>query len=308
MTASSPAVIGFIGVGRMGGPMAQRLLEAGHALVVFDTQEAALAPLLARGAERAASPADVAARADHVLASLPTPKIVTEAVLGAAGIIQGARMKLFVDLSTSGPAAAAALSTALAARGVASLDAPVSGGVTGARSGKLSLMVSGPRSAFDQVEPVLKNFGRLFYVGEQAGLGQTLKLANNLMSAAAIAITAEAITMGVKAGLDPKVMLDVFNASSGRNTATEDKYPRCVITRRFDFGFTTGLSFKDVRLCVEEAEALGVPMVVGSAVRQMLSITQNQFGADSDCTCIARTVEQWAGCEIGSANSNETKG
>ena len=169
-------------------------------------------------------------------------------------------------------------------------------------------MVSGPRSAFDQVEPVLKNFGRLFYVGEQAGLGQTLKLANNLMSAAAIAITAEAITMGVKAGLDPKVMLDVFNASSGRNTATEDKFPRCVITRRFDFGFTTGLSFKDVRLCVEEAEALGVPMVVGSAVRQMLSITQNQFGADSDCTCIARTVEQWAGCEIGSAISNETQG
>jgi 3-hydroxyisobutyrate dehydrogenase-like beta-hydroxyacid dehydrogenase len=289
----------------MGGPMATRLIAAGYSLVVFDTQEAALAPLLAQGAQRATSPADVADRAEIVMASLPTPKIVTEAILGATGAVQGSRMQVFVDLSTSGPGATIALSKALLARGVASLDAPVSGGVTGARNGKLSLMVSGPRDAYDRVEPLIKHLGRLFYLGDQPGLGQTLKLANNLMSAAAIAITAEAMTMGVKAGIDPTVMLEVLNASSGRNTATEDKYPRCVVTRRFDFGFSTGLSFKDVRLCVEEAEALGVPMVVGSAVRQMLSITQNQFGADSDCTCIAKTVEQWAGCEIGGQNSND---
>ena len=280
--------------------MAMRLLDAGVKLVVFDTQEAALAPLLAKGATRAASPAEVASQAECVLASLPTPPIVREAVLGASGVIQGTRVKCFVDLSTSGPAMAAALHAALAARGVSSLDAPVSGGVSGARSGKLSLMISGSRASFDDVEPVLKHFGKLFYLGEKPGLGQTMKLANNLMSAAAIAITAEAMTMGVKAGLDPTVMLEVLNSSSGRNTATEDKFPRCVVTRKFDFGFATGLSFKDVRLCVEEAEALGVPMVVGSAVRQMLSITQNQFGANSDCTEIARTVEQWAGCEIGS--------
>ncbi len=285
--------------------MATRLIAAGYSLVVFDTQEAALAPLLAQGAQRATSPADVADRAEIVMASLPTPKIVTEAILGATGAVQGSRMQVFVDLSTSGPGATIALSKALLARGVASLDAPVSGGVTGARNGKLSLMVSGPRDAYDRVEPLIKHLGRLFYLGDQPGLGQTLKLANNLMSAAAIAITAEAMTMGVKAGIDPTVMLEVLNASSGRNTATEDKYPRCVVTRRFDFGFSTGLSFKDVRLCVEEAEALGVPMVVGSAVRQMLSITQNQFGADSDCTCIAKTVEQWAGCEIGGQNSND---
>lgn len=305
MTDSKQTVVGFIGVGRMGGPMARRLVAAGHSLVVYDKQDSAVAALVALGAQRADSPRDVAARADYVLASLPTPKIVTETVTGPAGVIHGERMKVFVDLSTSGPGAAVALSAALAARGVVSLDAPVSGGVSGAQNGKLALMVSGPRECFDKLEPVLKNFGRLFYVGEQAGLGQTLKLANNLMSAAAIAITAEAMTMGVKAGLDPTVMLEVLNASSGRNTATEDKFPRCVVTRRFDFGFATGLSFKDVRLCVEEAEALGVPMVVGSAVRQMLSITQSQFGADSDCTCIARTVEQWAGCEIAAKEINK---
>lgn len=301
-------MIGFIGVGRMGGAMAQRLLDAGHELAVYDPSEVALAPLVARGAQRCSSPAEVASRTTIVLASVPTPPILRATVLGEHGVLAGSSVKYFVDLSTSGPAAAAAVAAALTARGICALDAPVSGGVSGARSGKLALMVSGPRAGFDHVEPVLMNFGKLFFVGEQAGLGQTLKLANNLMSAAAIAITAEAMCMGVKAGLDPNVMLQVLNASSGRNTATEDKFPRCVVTRRFDFGFATALSFKDVRLCLEEAEALGVPMVVGTAVRQMLSITNNLFGPDSDCTEIARTVEQWSGCEIGGPPSTPDAG
>ena len=104
--------------------------------------------------------------------------------------------------------------------------------------------------------------------------------------------------MGVKAGLDPTVMLDVLNTSSGRNSATQDKFPKHVLTRGFDFGFSAGLSFKDVRLCLEEAEALGVPMVVGTMVRQMLSITCNTYGFDTDCTSVARIVEGWSGCEI----------
>jgi 3-hydroxyisobutyrate dehydrogenase-like beta-hydroxyacid dehydrogenase len=136
-------------------------------------------------------------------------------------------------------------------------------------------------------------------VGEKPGLGQTLKLANNLMSAASLAIASEAMAMGVKAGLDPAVMLEVLNASSGRNSATQDKIPRHVLNRRFDFGFANALSFKDVRLCLDEAEALGVPMVVGAAVRQMLSITQQQFGADADCTEMVKVLEGWAGCRIG---------
>jgi 3-hydroxyisobutyrate dehydrogenase-like beta-hydroxyacid dehydrogenase len=162
-------------------------------------------------------------------------------------------------------------------------------------------MVSGPRDLYDDIQPLLARFGRVLFVGEKPGLAQTLKLLNNLMSATAIAITSEAMAMGVKAGLDPTVMLDVLNTSSGRNSATQDKFPKHVLTRGFDFGFSAGLSFKDVRLCLEEAEALGVPMMLGAVVRQMLSITCNTYGFDTDCTSIARIVEGWSGCEIAAA-------
>jgi 3-hydroxyisobutyrate dehydrogenase-like beta-hydroxyacid dehydrogenase len=136
--------------------------------------------------------------------------------------------------------------------------------------------------------------------GEKPGQGHTLHLPNHLMSAASLAIASEAMAMGVKAGLDPAVMLEVINASSGRNSATQDKIPKHVLNRRFDFGFANALSFKDVRLCLDEAEALGVPMVVGAAVRQMLSITQQLHGPDADVTDMVKVLENWAGCRIGS--------
>jgi 3-hydroxyisobutyrate dehydrogenase-like beta-hydroxyacid dehydrogenase len=125
-----------------------------------------------------------------------------------------------------------------------------------------------------------------------------VKLGNNMLSAAALVASAEALAMGVKAGVDPKVMLDVINAGSGRNSATQDKFPRAILPGTFDFGFATGLLYKDVRLCVDEAEALGVPMVLGSLVRQMLAVTQAKYGAASDFTSIARVIEEWAGVEI----------
>src|SRR5262249_28275763 len=131
---------------------------------------------------------------------------------------------------------------------------------------------------------------------------------NNLINAASLAISSEAMVMGVKAGLDPKIMLDVFNVSSGRNSATQDKFPKAVLPRTFDFGFATGLLFKDVRLCLDEAEASGVPMVVGSAVRQLLSMTNQLHGPDSDFTCIVKTVEQWAHVEVGSATEKAATG
>jgi len=159
-------------------------------------------------------------------------------------------------------------------------------------------MVSGPRPAFDALRPILGCFGKLFFVGEKPGLAQTAKLANNLLAAAAIVVSSEAMAMGVKAGLDPKILLDIINAGSGRNSATQDKFPRSILPGTFDFGFATGLSYKDVRLCVDEAEALGVPMVVGAAVRQMLAVTQAKYGATSDFTCIAKVLEEWSGVEI----------
>jgi 3-hydroxyisobutyrate dehydrogenase-like beta-hydroxyacid dehydrogenase len=291
-------VLGFVGVGRMGGPMASRLLDAGYQLVVFDTSAEATAPLAARGARVAASAAEVASLAPIVFLSLPTPPIVQSVALSPGGLIDGTAVRIVVDVSTTGPGVASAVARALAAKAITYVDSPVSGGIAGATRGTLAVMVSGPKVAFEELEPVLKNFGKIFYTGEKAGLAQTAKLANNLLAAAAIAITSEAVVMGVKAGLDPKVLIDIINAGSGLNTASRDKFPRAVLTRTFDFGFATGLSYKDVRLCVDEAESLGVPMVVGAAVRQMLAVTQARFGADSDFTSMARVVEEWAGVEI----------
>ena len=159
-------------------------------------------------------------------------------------------------------------------------------------------MVSCKKDTFPVVDPVLKTFGKTFYVGEKPGLAQIAKLANNLLAAAAIVLSSEAMAMGVKAGLDAKTLCDIINAGSGRNSATQDKFPKSIIPRTFDFGFATGLSYKDVRLCLDEAEALGVPMVAGAAVRQMLAITNAKFGPESDFTSIARVVEEWAGIEI----------
>ena len=293
--------IGFIGVGRMGTGMVSRLLAAGHQVIVHDPDPRAVAAIVAKGAIAAASAAEVATSAPIVMASVPTPavaKATAEAIAAAPGL------QVFVDLSTSGPAAAQAIDKLLAAKGVAAVDAPVSGGVTGAANGKLAIMVSGPAAAVERVRPLLAEMGKVFVVGERAGLGQTVKLANNLMSAASLAIAAEAMAMGAKAGVDPAIMLDIINASSGRNSATQDKIPKHVLNRKFDFGFANALSFKDVRLCLDEAEALGVPMVVGAAVRQMLSITHQSCGPDADCTELVKVVEEWAGCQIGRAEEN----
>lgn len=294
----SGELLGFVGVGRMGGPMAMRLLDAGYRLVVCDRVAAATAPLVARGAILADSPKAVADQAETVLVSLPTPAIVKAVALGPDGIVEGGAVRVMIDLSTTGPGTAAEVAAGLAKKGIVSVDSPVSGGITGAVAGTLAVMVSCPKTTYQGLTPVLGTFGKLFFTGEKPGLAQTAKLANNLMAAAALVITSEAMAMGVKAGLDARVLIDIVNVSSGRNSASQDKFPRAVLPGTFDFGFATGLSYKDVRLCVDEAEALGVPMVVGAAVRQMLAVTQAKYGADSDFTHIAKVLEDWAGVEI----------
>ncbi len=300
-------VIGFVGLGRMGGPMSGRLVAAGHQVHAFDTDAAALAAAAASGCRPCASAREVAARTDIVFISLPTPDIVNLVVLGEQGLARGGRARIVVDLSTTGPGMAGLVAGGLASHDMAWVDAPVSGGVAGARGGTLAVMVSGPPAACAVAEPLLRHFGKLFFVGEKAGLAQVAKLANNLLAASALVVTSEAVVMAVKAGLDPRILLDIINVSSGRNSATQDKFPRAVLPRTFDFGFATGLSYKDVRLCIDEAEALGVPMVAGAAVRQMLAVTQARFGASSDFTSVARVVEEWAGVEIRQASPTPSR-
>ncbi len=290
--------LGFIGLGNMGAPMASRLLDAGFSLTVFDTRAAALQPFVARGAIAAPSPAAVASAVETVLVSLPTPAIVRQVALGEGGVASGKKVKTFVDLSTTGPRAAQEIAAELATRNIVAVDSPVSGGVAGAVKGTLAVMVSGPKDRHDALLPALQAIGKVFYLGEKPGLGQMMKLANNLLSATAMAISCEAMVMGVKAGLDPKVMVDVINAGSGRNSATQEKFPRSILPRTFDYGFATGLMYKDVKLCLEEAQALGVPMWVASAVQQLWLVAERKLGPESDFTRVIEVLEQWAGVEV----------
>lgn len=294
----SSMTLGWVGVGRMGGRMASRLVDAGHHLTVCDTDEDALRALTDRGATAVGTPRDVARAAEVVFVSLPTPAIVESVALGPDGVIEGGAARYFVDTSTTGSATARRVFAGLAAKDIVAVDCPVSGGLAGAQAGTLALMLSCPEPVFDELKPVVELLGHPYFIGKEAGQGQTMKLLNNLLSATAMAISAEALVLGTKAGLDPALIIEVINAGTGRNTATETKIPKFVLPRKFDLGFPIGLLDKDVRLCLDEADTLRMPMVVGTAVRQLLAITSASEGYESDMTTIVRTLERWAGVEV----------
>jgi 3-hydroxyisobutyrate dehydrogenase-like beta-hydroxyacid dehydrogenase len=290
--------IGFIGLGQMGHHMARRLVEAGHRVIVLDTQREAIDRLVALGAQAATSPRAIADEVETVMVSLPTPDIVLQVATGKDGVIEGKRVRRFVDLSTTGAVMARRIFDLLKAKNIVQIDCPVSGGTTGAAKGTLALMVSGPHSEVKAIEPLLPAIGKFFFIGEQPGAGQTMKLCNNFLSAAAMTATAEAMVMGVKAGLDPRIMLDVINSGTGRNTATEDKFGRVVLPRTFDLGFTVGLMTKDLKLCLGEGKALGVPMQVAEAVTRLLQTACDENGPDKDLTTVVQPVERRAGVEV----------
>jgi 3-hydroxyisobutyrate dehydrogenase-like beta-hydroxyacid dehydrogenase len=290
--------LGFVGVGRMGGPMARRLMEAGYKLTIFDTSEDAMTPLLEKGATRAASVKSLCDSVEIVFCSLPTPAIVEAVALGPGGVIEGSKVRLFIDTSTTGSIYAKRVAAELAKRNILEVDAPISGGVTGANKGTLAIMVSCPEDVLERLKPILIHLGKVFFIGTQPGMGHTMKLLNNILSATAMAISSEAVVMGVKAGLDPKVICEVINAGTGRNSATADKIPRLVFPRKFDGGFAVGLLNKDIRLFMDEADALQVPTVVAAAVKQVLVTTMAMLGPEADMSEIIRTVEILAHTEV----------
>lgn len=288
--------LGFVGLGTMGGRMAARLCWEGWEVAVFDVDPAAVERVALEGARPAASPSDVAAASDVVLTSLPSPKVLGEVLFGGAGLIHGGRAKIIIDLSTVGPKTSQRAAADLAGHGIDLVDSPVSGSPLGVAEGRLTLMVSGTPAALEQVRPILETLGqRVVVVGDRPGLAQTMKLVNNFLSAAALAASAEAVVMGVKAGLDPSLMMEVLNAGSGKNSATLDKIPNDVIPRTFNHGFSIGLLYKDVRLYLDEAEGLGIPAMVGSAVSQLWMQAKLKSGEGSDCTRIFELLEDWGG-------------
>ena len=255
--------------------------------------------LAALGAQAATSAKDVADRTETVLASLPSLQISLDVATGKDGVIEGKRVKRLVDLSTTGSQMAIRIHGLLAKKNIIQIDSPVSGGVGGAEKGTLAVMVSGPRREFDLLKPALDVIGKVFFISEKPGAGQTMKLANNYLSATALVATSEAVVMGVKAGLDPAVMIDVINAGSGMNTASRDKFPKSVLPRTFDFGFATGLMVKDVRLCLEEMKTMGLSMEVAEAVGRLWETVIQEMGPDSDFTSAIKPIEKAAGVEVG---------
>jgi len=301
----SPRRIGFVGLGAMGGPMAQRLVQAGHHLSVFDTAPAAVAALAEAGAHACDSARAVADAAELVLVSLPSPEVVSDV---ARELASGSALAVYVDLSTTGPQVAEEIAELLETAGAGVVDAPVSGGKAGAESGRLTIMVAGAGENIAIARPVLELLGsRIFVVGDRPGQGQAVKVINNLMSACSIAITAEATSLGVKAGLDPATLLEVVAASSGSNTAAAQKFPAYVLTRTFHQGFRLNLMAKDVRLCLSEARRHDVPMLLGATVEQLWNLGDATFPDDADFIEIVRMFEEWANVTIESGDERSDR-
>ena len=254
--------VGFVGLGNMGGALAANLVAAGHAVVAHDAYAPDRTP---DGATHVPSVAEVALRAEVVVLSLPDGA-ASEQVARQIVAAPDRRATHVVDTSTIGVGAAEAIAALLAKDGVAYVDAPVSGGVAGARARTLAVMVAGPDEACARVEPVLAGLSdRRHRVGDRPGLGQAMKLANNFLSATALAATSEAIAFGRAAGLDMGTMLDVLNGSSGRSAATSDKFPDHVLTGRYAAGFTNSLMTKDVGLYLRAVEDRRGPAAIGEA-------------------------------------------
>jgi 2-hydroxy-3-oxopropionate reductase len=275
--------------------MAERLVAAGHGVTVFDVVPAAVAALKAKGANVADSPLAVANAAGIVFASLPTPDICRSAALGKDGVVNGKAIKVYIETSTAGAATMQAIAAGLAERKIAMVDAPVSGGAPGVRSGHLTVMASGSAEAFELARSALDALtDRLFIVGDKPGQGQVVKAANQLMNITNITVACEAVAMAVKAGLDPSLMLKVINVSSGRNSASEALVADEILSRRFKGGARLDIMHKDISLAVAEANRLKSPSMVASAVQQIWTRASNDDG-NQDFTNIYRYFEDWAG-------------
>jgi 3-hydroxyisobutyrate dehydrogenase-like beta-hydroxyacid dehydrogenase len=291
--------VGYLGVGNMGQPMAEKLLDGGHDLIVFDISEAAMQPLLLRQARRASSPKDVGDQCEIVAVSLPTLAAFRAAVLGPEGLAAGRSLKVLLNTCTVGVPFLREVEAALAPNGVMIVDCPISGGPAGARAGTLSVMVSGDPGAVEKVRPLISLWGRtLTIAGDKPGAAQVLKLTNNILFAVSLAATSEAFVMGAKGGLDPEVMVNAINAGSGRNGATLTVMPNAVLDRSFGYGAALHILMKDIDLAIAQGEELGIPMWVCQAARLVYKHAMFEGAGDDDISTLIRHVERDAGFEM----------
>lgn len=285
------AQIGFIGLGDMGGPIVRHLVTDGHDVTAYDIEEDALDAAADAGATPATSNESLAASSDVVFLSLPDPAAV-EAVVDEIreGLEAGS---VVVDLTTSLPSVTNAVAADLEPRSVEVLGAPVSGGKRGAQEATLSVMVGGDEAVYEACEPLFAAFAPdRFHVGDAPGDGHAAKLLNNFLSYNSLLAASEAVILGENAGLDREQLLDVFSASTGRNSATEDKLPNQVLTGDYDTGFPLSLTEKDVRLFTEFAEERGTPVLLGYVTRLLVGYARSTEGDDADMTAVYDFLER----------------
>lgn len=289
MSDPATGTVGFWGLGNMGMPMARRLLAAGIPVLGYDVSDGARERFAEAGGTVIDGPAPLHGAALLIL-MLPNSDIV-EQVLLADGVAAALRPgTAVVDMSSSEPLRTQALAARLDELGVRLLDAPVSGGVTGAEQGRLAIMVGGAESDVAEVAPVLEHFGRLTRVGP-VGAGHALKALNNLLSATHLWATSEAIVVGERFGLDPAVMLATINDSSGRSGSTQNKWPNFILPGGFDSGFGLQLMLKDMRIATGLAHSLGVPISLGDSVVSHWSRAADELPPTADHTEVARFLE-----------------
>lgn len=294
------APIGFIGLGAMGGPIVRHLCATGHRVWVYDLDPAALASAGQAGASAADSPADVANRARLVFVCLPSLQAARAVLLGTGGIHEGSACRILFDLSTTGPDFAREMQASLAGHEVDYLDSPITGNVTTAGNGRLGLMCSGARAAYEHALPVLETIAgsTVLYLGEQPGRAQTLKLLNNLVSASGMVLTSEAFIIGAKMGLRASTLLHAVNSGEASTNASRNKFPSSILPRRFDYGARMAITAKDISLATEEAEKLAVPLWVARQVQQLWRYAASQGGAERDGSSLITYLEPWAGVEV----------
>lgn len=281
--------IGFVGLGNMGAPMASRLAQAGYHVVGYDVQESARARVVESGVVAGSVLADAARDSDAVILMLPNSAVVT-AVLADDDFAEAlAPDAIVIDMSSSDPLRTRELASRLAQRGIRMIDAPVSGGVKGAMAGRLTLMVGGDSEDLARATPVLDVLGRPIHAGP-VGAGHAVKALNNLLSATHLWATSEAMVTGMRFGIDPQVMLEIFNGSSGRSGSTENKWPNFILTESYDSGFGLRLMLKDMRIAVDLAEASGAPATLGSDAVELWACAADELPADADHTEVARWI------------------
>lgn len=283
----------------MGGRIARRLLQLGHEIGVYDTNLDTLRQFASQGAKTYETLHALAEAHGTILTVLPNADIVREVVLGQAGLAHGMQSgSLLIDMTTSVPAVTQEVACALSEKNIMMIDAPVSGGVRKAEEGTLTIMVGGPEQTLEQARPVLQAIGtNILHVGE-IGAGHTAKALNNLITAATLAVTSEALVLGVKMGVDAQKLLDVINAGSGRSAASETKFPQQVLSRAFKPGFSMALMSKDVGIALDMARQVRSPTWVSSAVQQLWEYGVENGRGEMDHTAIALTLEEMAEVEI----------